>query len=905
MQAELGQVHAAAEQRHTELLGRLKKLEEELVQARRQLAEGERLRGEQESASKSSQQHAEQSIAALEEAIAAAQGHEAELHSEREELLGALKAAQRSNKEAGERQAQLEQDRIVAEGQLKEAATAQAELQRQLDDARAVAERDRVVSEGQLKEAATAQAELQKQLDEARAVAERDRVVAEGQLKEAATAQAGLQKQLDEARAVAEREREAAKARIAELQKEAEAALVQSGEEAARTLGQEITNLRVALERAESGAEAQRERLQAELDAIRRQGEEQAAELSAGAGQLRDELTRSQAAAAQQADVQSELEHALRGAQERVQGLEAQLAQATAEGGAAQQHTAGLEQARAELEQALAAAEAREAELVQRLRASSAAPDEEAQRLTAQIEELRTRLQDAERLAADHTVPSTDDAEKLIAQRVAEEVAKATAQAEVSRCYLEQETGRLGSELEQANRRLEEEVRQRRAAETGRRAAQQEADKLRAETQVIRNLVDAQDGGAPSTALAERVAELEEEIKSAKKNVEVAVRLRNEAEAARRQAEAEAGAVQRQLRAQGESVTQVYTPAVAEESDASPSVESAPVPDAFPPEPPDSRRHGGVLGLVAGVLVAFAFGSGAYLWMARPPAVMNVLSNLLNAHTARQSRVDVGNITVSGSGNGPASAPAPILRPGRTFRDPMSDGGSGPLMVEVPATATRVGSASNSLNFDERPQHEVRTRGFAIGVHEVTFADYDRFAAATGRRRPEDAGWGRGDRPVINVSWKDAVAYTQWLSEQTGHLYRLPSEAEWELAASAGAETFYWWGNDIGIGNANCFNCGSAWDALSTAPVGSFHPNALGIYDTAGNAMEWVQDCYHPNYEGAPGDASVWEGGDCTRRISRGGSYANPADNLRTQKRTAYLSESRLDNLGFRVVRER
>lgn len=225
-------------------------------------------------------------------------------------------------------------------------------------------------------------------------------------------------------------------------------------------------------------------------------------------------------------------------------------------------------------------------------------------------------------------------------------------------------------------------------------------------------------------------------------------------------------------------------------------------------------------------------------------------------------------------------------------------------MTRLPAGVAQIGSAANSLNTDETPRHKVTLKSFAIGSYEITFDDYDRFAAATGRTLPGDRRWGRSKRPVINVSWDDAVAYTRWLSEQTGHRYRLPSEAEWEYAGGAGADTFYWWGNNSGENHAACFNCGSAWDGRQTAPVGSFAANAFGLYDTAGNVLEWVADCRHENYQGAPADGSVWSGGDCARHIARGGAYDSPADNLRIQKRGYFASATRLDNLGLRVARE-
>ena len=164
-----------------------------------------------------------------------------------------------------------------------------------------------------------------------------------------------------------------------------------------------------------------------------------------------------------------------------------------------------------------------------------------------------------------------------------------------------------------------------------------------------------------------------------------------------------------------------------------------------------------------------------------------------------------------------------------------------PEMVVIPGGRFRMGCVSGRDCYDrEHPVHEVRVESFELSKYEVTFEEYDRFTTATGRVRARDEGWGRGRRPVISVSWEDAVAYTRWLSEQTGEQYRLPSEAEWEYAARAGTETAYSWGNEIGSNRANCYKCGSQWDGKQTAPVGSFRPNGWGLHDMHGNIFEWV-----------------------------------------------------------------
>ncbi len=245
----------------------------------------------------------------------------------------------------------------------------------------------------------------------------------------------------------------------------------------------------------------------------------------------------------------------------------------------------------------------------------------------------------------------------------------------------------------------------------------------------------------------------------------------------------------------------------------------------------------------------------------------------------------------------------------RTFSDPLKSGGEGPVMVEFAVAGYFMGSYGNSLNFEEGPRHLVKLPGFSIGKYEVTFAEYDRFARATGVRLPYDETWGRGDRPVINVSWADAQDFVDWLSVETGHKYRLPSEAEWEYAARGGSYWMYWWmaAQDAEVTDgvwANCHNCGSEWDGARTAPIGQFLPNAYGLYDMTGNVQEWTADCYHESYDGAPLDGSAWVRPHCSQRVVRGGGYTSPLDTLRSAKRGQLDQYTRLDNLGFRVVRE-
>jgi formylglycine-generating enzyme required for sulfatase activity len=157
---------------------------------------------------------------------------------------------------------------------------------------------------------------------------------------------------------------------------------------------------------------------------------------------------------------------------------------------------------------------------------------------------------------------------------------------------------------------------------------------------------------------------------------------------------------------------------------------------------------------------------------------------------------------------------------------------------------------------------------------------------------------------VINVSWKDAVAYAEWLSKQTGKRYRLPTEAEWEFAARAGTTTSYWWGDEVVENRANCRGCGSQWGGEQTAPAGSFKPNPFGLYDTAGNVWEWVQDCWHDSYKGAPGDGSAWEEEGCGQRVMRGGSWGNGPEDVRSAGRSRNYPDSRSIHVGFRLAQD-
>jgi formylglycine-generating enzyme required for sulfatase activity len=234
-------------------------------------------------------------------------------------------------------------------------------------------------------------------------------------------------------------------------------------------------------------------------------------------------------------------------------------------------------------------------------------------------------------------------------------------------------------------------------------------------------------------------------------------------------------------------------------------------------------------------------------------------------------------------------------------------------MVVVPAGSFTMGSpASDKERFDnEGPQHKVSfSEPFAVGRFAVTFDEWDACVAdgGCGRYRPDDQGWGRGRKPVINVSWDDAKAYVAWLSRKTGKAYRLLSESEREYVTRAGTTTAFWWGSAIATTQAN-YDGNSTYGGPKgefrqrTMPVESFQPNPWGLYQVHGNVEEWTEDCYHESYSGAPNNGSAWTTGDCGRRVVRGGSWFYNAKSLRAALRSGFATGDRYNYTGFRVGR--
>jgi formylglycine-generating enzyme required for sulfatase activity len=292
-----------------------------------------------------------------------------------------------------------------------------------------------------------------------------------------------------------------------------------------------------------------------------------------------------------------------------------------------------------------------------------------------------------------------------------------------------------------------------------------------------------------------------------------------------------------------------------------------------------------ILGLIGWINQEYLKQVWRWAWTEGPFVTANITPNVLTASAER------------------------ALQPGDSFREctpRQQEKDYCPDMIVVPAGMFSMGSPATEVGrrSSESPQHPVTiTEPFAVSKYQLTFDEWDTCVAfGDCTWRPQDADWGRGRRPVIYVSWDDAQQYFKWLSKVTGKPYRLLTEAEYEYATRGGRHTVYPWGDEIGTGNANCKGCGSRWDNRQTAPVGSFAANAFGLYDMVGNVWEWVEDCWHDDYNGAPPDGSAW-GGNCINHVIRGGYWFGPPDYLRSADRSATTPVNRGNYLGFRVAR--
>jgi len=296
---------------------------------------------------------------------------------------------------------------------------------------------------------------------------------------------------------------------------------------------------------------------------------------------------------------------------------------------------------------------------------------------------------------------------------------------------------------------------------------------------------------------------------------------------------------------------------------------------------------------------------------------------------AKEKRWEIITDALTEHGVGETEAVRVLAGKGRDDREVWIAPGSGesfrdadfaPEMVVVPAGSFMMGSpeSEEGRDDDEGPQHAVTIpQPFAVGKYPVTFAEWDAYVALASSsglfgiggnklHKPDDKGWGRGNRPVINVSWDDAQAYVKWLSEKTGKTYRLLSEAEWEYVARAGTQTRYFFGNDESTLGAHGWYEANSFDR--TQPVGEKNPNAWGLHDVFGNVWERVEDCWNESYADKPdrlkASGGAWTSGDCDRRVLRGGSWIDHPQYLRSASRFRSNRDYRYNyRFGFRLAR--
>ncbi|MGA3302081.1 MAG: SUMF1/EgtB/PvdO family nonheme iron enzyme [Methylovirgula sp.] len=345
-----------------------------------------------------------------------------------------------------------------------------------------------------------------------------------------------------------------------------------------------------------------------------------------------------------------------------------------------------------------------------------------------------------------------------------------------------------------------------------------------------------------------------------------------------------------------------------------------------PPPPPPPKLN--LTYMLGGGIAAFAVIVGIAIW-ALTPHNNNNNNNNNNGNNKPQisttTTVCEGGIAID-----PLSVrtPAPLSTQeecGLKPRDAFKECTDCPEMVVIPPGSYTMGSSDNEAGRDknESPRHSVTiAKPFAVARYDITRDQFAAFVADTGYETgtkcyvwtgkwEEKAGvtWlnptfqQAGNHPAVCVNWYDAGAFVNWLNKKTGKSYRLLSESEYEYATRAATTTAYYWGNELGAGNANCHECGSQYDAKSTSPVGSFKPNDFGLYDMVGNVRQLVEDCWNATYDGAPADNSARTTGDCDNRVNRGGSWNSPGSSLRSAARTDVGATFHLYDMGIRVGR--
>lgn len=936
---------AAEEARHRQELET--KLKHEQADLEHRLAKAEEIRQEAETARQRAEEEARRRLDEVAQSDSRARAElEEKLKAEQALLSERLAVAERVRQEAEEKRQQAEAE---AQRRLDEAKTAEAREREELQQKLAA---ERAALEAKLAEADQIRLGAEEARKEARAEAQRE-------LEALAAAEAEQRRQLEEELKQKEAELEARLASSSteleeaqRLKQEAEEARRKSEEEAARIRAESEAQQQRLQTEAEEKLRAERARMEAQFaatvdqleEAKRMQEEAEAARtaaeemvrtmrteqddieararaeaeerLRAERARLEEEFGAAKQAVEEARRIQREAEEARVAIEE-----EAAVAQAQAEAAGEtlrQELGEKLEQERAALEaklkaanDQLAAAEAKaqQASSAQQVAASEsarirAAEEQARMQLQAEVEaQLRAErerhqqeLAEAQqRFEAAEKAKIEAEARRIAAEQQAENLAAAEIRARASQQgeelrALQAESERMQAEIEQANAELQAAKQTLETASVDNQVAQRRASQLEEAEHEAARLKD-QARGAMEEASGE-LDRLEQELTAARAEAAAHAERSRQAEAARAAAESEAG----QARSQLETARQV--------------AEDFRERERLDRELRATKNKRSAMPLAAGLVVALIAGGGAFFLvgqMAEPEVPSTeVAATTPSERTTPAERqpsaqpADPGTLPPAeqAADSSPAPPPPPALS---TYRDKLSDGTSGPQMVRLPGATFVMGSARGAE--DERPAHEVTVAPFSIGTYEVSFAEYDKFARATKRTRPQDQ-WGRGSQPVVNVSWDDAVAYTKWLSKETGKRYRLPSEAEWEYAARGGAVGNYWWPEYDDQPYGVCSDC----DYRQPNPdrpvsVEKMPANPYKLHNAPGNVQEWVADCYMPTYDGAPSDGSArtW---NCPTRVLRGGSYLSRKTEIRPAARARMNAEALQFDIGFRVARD-
>jgi formylglycine-generating enzyme required for sulfatase activity/class 3 adenylate cyclase len=331
------------------------------------------------------------------------------------------------------------------------------------------------------------------------------------------------------------------------------------------------------------------------------------------------------------------------------------------------------------------------------------------------------------------------------------------------------------------------------------------------------------------------------------------------------------------------------------------------------------KRREGVLIFLLGLALLFIAGGALWYMLSQTGKLPNLASapvsppaEVQKAPAAKPPAPPADPTpTVAPTQRQAAPQPAPSPESKQAAPLPPSASPAAPTAQPAPQAAASVrepemislrgGSFAMGSNEDvsEKPIRQVTVKPFAMGKFPVSVQEWNACSAA---KACGFTATGKDDAPVANVSWSDAKQYVAWLAETTRKPYRLPSEAEWEYAARGGTQTRYWWGDQFQPGMVNCKNCSDILITDQPVKVGSLKPNPFGLFDMGGGVDQWVEDCWHKNYQGAPADGSAWIENECPSRVIRSGSWRKDSSYARTANRGSYDTNVRYPTHGFRVA---